>query len=131
MDNAPKKPIGRPRNPGPAPNRVVLYLPPDYYRDLLSAARESDRSVAYRAAELLKRALDDYRRTRAAALASQSAAAAAFDRALIDAEPVPETFTLRDTAEPTDLNAVAQEALEAEELPSGEPKHRAANKGGQ
>src|ERR1700733_6605001 len=64
----PSKPLGRPRLPGPKPQRVVAYIPPAYVDDLKAMARDNNRAVAYTAAEALKRAVDHYRAVRAASL---------------------------------------------------------------
>jgi hypothetical protein len=72
MEETPKRTKGRPALPGPKPVRVTAYLPPLYFADLAAIAREANRAVAYTAAEILKRAVDEYRKSeRAAELTKQ------------------------------------------------------------
>jgi hypothetical protein len=68
MTATPKRSQGRPPLPGPKPVRVTAYIPPAYFTDLQAMAREDHRATAYTAAEILKRAVDEYRLARAVAL---------------------------------------------------------------
>jgi|ERR1700683_2366080 hypothetical protein len=102
----PSKPLGRPRSLGPKPQRVVAYIPPKYLDDLKAMARVANRAVAYTAAEILKRAVDEYRLARAAELAKQGL--------IPEPAAADDSYELRDPTERESPAEIIQQNLDAQ-----------------